>query len=177
MIGEAQRPAWLETRVILAAFGETESTAVEHYARFVAEGKGQPSPLGTPQESGVPRLRLVRGIHAATGSAKPRSTRGATGQGMSSRQSIICVCARAPSTQRHHYRRLSKWQIYPTGNRKLLQPPPEDSAQHEGKVTPNPDQREDLTPDLGNIGLPYRSNSSPNTSLPSTTGKVNALPQ
>ena len=35
---------WLETRAILAAFGETESKAIERYAQFVAEGKGQPSP-------------------------------------------------------------------------------------------------------------------------------------
>jgi REP element-mobilizing transposase RayT len=44
MIGEVQPPEWLETRAILAAFGETESKAIERYARFVAEGKGQPSP-------------------------------------------------------------------------------------------------------------------------------------
>jgi len=44
MIGEAQAPEWLETRKILAAFGEAESEAIERYARFVAEGKGQPSP-------------------------------------------------------------------------------------------------------------------------------------
>ncbi|MGB5734626.1 MAG: transposase, partial [Thiohalocapsa sp.] len=44
MIGEEPAPEWLETRTILAAFGETESEAVAHYARFVAEGKGQPAP-------------------------------------------------------------------------------------------------------------------------------------
>jgi REP element-mobilizing transposase RayT len=44
MIGEEQAPDWLETRTILAAFGETEAAAVEHYARFVAEGKGQSAP-------------------------------------------------------------------------------------------------------------------------------------
>ncbi|MGB5833984.1 MAG: addiction module toxin RelE, partial [Thiohalocapsa sp.] len=43
MIGMEQAPEWLETRTILAAFGETESEAVAHYARFVAEGKGQPA--------------------------------------------------------------------------------------------------------------------------------------
>ena len=44
IIGEAKPPEWLETRAILAAFGETEAKAVERYAQFVAEGKGQPSP-------------------------------------------------------------------------------------------------------------------------------------
>jgi putative transposase len=44
MIGEAKPPEWLETRAILTAFGDTESKAVEHFARFVAEGKSQPSP-------------------------------------------------------------------------------------------------------------------------------------
>ena len=44
MIGEVQPPEWLETRAILAAFGDTKSKAIERYAQFVAEGKGQPSP-------------------------------------------------------------------------------------------------------------------------------------
>jgi len=44
MIGEEPAPDWLETRTILAAFGETEASAVAHYVRFVAEGNGQPSP-------------------------------------------------------------------------------------------------------------------------------------
>ncbi|MEA3276049.1 MAG: hypothetical protein U9Q81_12300 [Pseudomonadota bacterium] len=46
MIGEQAAPEWLETRPILAAFGETEAEAVERYVRFVAEGTGQPSPWG-----------------------------------------------------------------------------------------------------------------------------------
>jgi hypothetical protein len=44
MLGEEPAPDWLETRAILAAFGETEASAVAHYVRFVAEGNGQPSP-------------------------------------------------------------------------------------------------------------------------------------
>jgi REP element-mobilizing transposase RayT len=44
MIGEEPAPEWLETRTLLAAFGETEPEAVANYARFVAEGKGQPAP-------------------------------------------------------------------------------------------------------------------------------------
>ena len=43
-VGTEAAPAWLETRAILSAFGKTESQAVERYIRFVAEGKGQPSP-------------------------------------------------------------------------------------------------------------------------------------
>jgi putative transposase len=44
MISAPAVPEWLETRAILAAFGETESDAVAHYVRFVRDGKGQPSP-------------------------------------------------------------------------------------------------------------------------------------
>jgi REP element-mobilizing transposase RayT len=44
MVGEAAAPQWLQRRCILALFGETEGEAVAHYARFVAEGKGQPAP-------------------------------------------------------------------------------------------------------------------------------------
>ena len=44
MIGDAQAPQWLETRMILSAFGDEEDPAVEHYSRFVAEGNDQPSP-------------------------------------------------------------------------------------------------------------------------------------
>ena len=43
MIGEEPAPEWLATRTLLAAFGETEPEAVAHYARFVAEGQGQPT--------------------------------------------------------------------------------------------------------------------------------------
>ncbi len=43
-VGTEAAPAWLETRAILSAFGDTESQAVQRYIRFVAEGKGQPSP-------------------------------------------------------------------------------------------------------------------------------------
>jgi hypothetical protein len=44
MLGEAMPPEWLETRAILEAFDETESTAVARYTQFVAEGRGQSSP-------------------------------------------------------------------------------------------------------------------------------------
>ncbi len=39
-------PDGLETRWVLSAFGDTETKAVERYSRFVAAGKGQPSPWG-----------------------------------------------------------------------------------------------------------------------------------
>ena len=44
MTGEDAAPEWLETRAILAAFGQTEAQAVEGYQSFIAAGKGQPSP-------------------------------------------------------------------------------------------------------------------------------------
>ncbi len=44
MINPAAGPRWLETRVILSAFGEQEDVAVAGYRRFIADGKGQPSP-------------------------------------------------------------------------------------------------------------------------------------
>jgi REP element-mobilizing transposase RayT len=44
MLGEAPVPEWLEMRTLLAAFAETEPEAVAQYARFVAEGTGQPAP-------------------------------------------------------------------------------------------------------------------------------------
>jgi len=44
MVGAEAAPEWLETRSILAAFGPDESEAVGRYVRFVAEGKGIPSP-------------------------------------------------------------------------------------------------------------------------------------
>jgi len=42
--GLAPVPAWLETDWILAAFAERRQDAQFEYRRFVAEGKGQPSP-------------------------------------------------------------------------------------------------------------------------------------
>lgn len=44
MIGTLAAPDWLETRWIPGAFGQTEEQAVQGFACFVAEGKGQPSP-------------------------------------------------------------------------------------------------------------------------------------
>ncbi|MEF8731221.1 MAG: transposase [Candidatus Accumulibacter meliphilus] len=44
MLGEADSPEWLDIRHILAAFGKREGQAAENYARFVADGVGQPSP-------------------------------------------------------------------------------------------------------------------------------------
>ncbi len=41
--GEEPALDWLETRIVLVAFGGTELDAVAHSARFVAEGKGQPA--------------------------------------------------------------------------------------------------------------------------------------
>jgi REP element-mobilizing transposase RayT len=43
-VGQEPAPPWLETRWILAAFGETQKQAVPAYTRFVAEGEGQASP-------------------------------------------------------------------------------------------------------------------------------------
>ena len=44
MIGEEVASEWLETRAILAASSSDESEAIDRYVRFLAEGKGQPSP-------------------------------------------------------------------------------------------------------------------------------------
>ena len=44
MTGEDAAPEWLETRAILAAFGQTEAQAVAGYRSFIAAGEGQPSP-------------------------------------------------------------------------------------------------------------------------------------
>jgi REP element-mobilizing transposase RayT len=43
-IGMEAAPCWLETRAILAAFGDTSEEAAARYIRFVADGMGQPSP-------------------------------------------------------------------------------------------------------------------------------------
>ena len=122
MIGDEPAPEWLETRTILAAFGETEPEAVEHYARFVAEGKGQPSPweqlknqvfLGS--DSFVESLRRQL--------PKNRDlTRGPAGQTTASRQAVTRVCARLPAAQRRHCRRLSKRRLYATGHWRLFRP-------------------------------------------------------
>jgi hypothetical protein len=37
-------PEWLETRAILAMFGQTEGQAIASYRNFVAAGTGEPSP-------------------------------------------------------------------------------------------------------------------------------------
>jgi REP-associated tyrosine transposase len=37
-------PDWLETRAILALFGQTEAQAIGSYRNFVAAGTGEPSP-------------------------------------------------------------------------------------------------------------------------------------
>lgn len=42
--GMEDAPDWLETGATLVAFAESEPEAVSRYRRFVAEGKGQPSP-------------------------------------------------------------------------------------------------------------------------------------
>ena len=42
--GQVECPGWLNVQWILAAFAKRKSVAVERYKRFVAEGKGQPSP-------------------------------------------------------------------------------------------------------------------------------------
>ncbi len=46
MVGLDEAPDWLETRWILAAFGDDEAQAVAAYASFVADGIGKPSPWG-----------------------------------------------------------------------------------------------------------------------------------
>ena len=112
MIGEAPAPEWLETRTILAAFGETEPEAVAHYARFVAEGKGQPAPweqlknqvfLGSDSFVESLRRQLPN---------EPRLARGPTVQAPASRQAVTRVCARLPATQRRHRRRLPQRGLY-----------------------------------------------------------------
>jgi REP element-mobilizing transposase RayT len=44
--GRESPPDWLDRVTVLAAFGSTEGEAIAHYIRFVADGKGQPSPWG-----------------------------------------------------------------------------------------------------------------------------------
>jgi hypothetical protein len=44
IVREVPAPEWLQARGILAASGETADGAVPHYARFVADGKGQFAP-------------------------------------------------------------------------------------------------------------------------------------
>ena len=43
-INQSTLPSWLHTDWILAGFGQTKRVAIDAYARFVSEGKGQPSP-------------------------------------------------------------------------------------------------------------------------------------
>lgn len=43
-IGDEPRPDWSALSATVTGFGETESEAVEHYRRFVAQGENQPSP-------------------------------------------------------------------------------------------------------------------------------------
>ena len=43
-VGSETAPDWLETRAILSSFADSETKAVARYIRFVADGKGQPSP-------------------------------------------------------------------------------------------------------------------------------------
>lgn len=42
--GMASAPPWLQTDWILSAFSRRKAEAIERYRRFVAEGRGQPSP-------------------------------------------------------------------------------------------------------------------------------------
>ena len=63
MVGAVAAPDWLETRWILAAFGESDADAVARYARFVAEGGNLR--MAAPSASSVPRIRFFRGIDAA----------------------------------------------------------------------------------------------------------------
>lgn len=44
MTREDAAPDWLETRAILAMFGQTEAQAIASYRSFVAAGTGEPSP-------------------------------------------------------------------------------------------------------------------------------------
>jgi hypothetical protein len=44
MTREDAAPDWLETRAILAMFGQTEGQAIASYRNFVAAGTGEPSP-------------------------------------------------------------------------------------------------------------------------------------
>jgi hypothetical protein len=43
-INQSTVPSWLHTDWMLARFGQTTRVAIDAYARFVSEGKGQPSP-------------------------------------------------------------------------------------------------------------------------------------
>jgi len=43
-VGQQEKPDWLNTDWLLAAFGRRKSKAIDAFKRFVNEGKGQPSP-------------------------------------------------------------------------------------------------------------------------------------
>ena len=67
--GDAACPNWLRRDWLLSAFGSTETAAVAHYRRFVAEGIGQPGPweqlkqqvfLGSDAFVGELRLRVPK---------------------------------------------------------------------------------------------------------------------
>ena len=89
-VGVEEAPDWMDIRATLLAFGRSEAKAVERYVRFVANGKGQPSPwehlknrvfLGSDafvdaMHQHVPRDRDLREIPQARArsSAKPLSS-------------------------------------------------------------------------------------------------------
>jgi hypothetical protein len=45
MTAKSRRPNWLETDWLLSTFNSNRKQAIQAYARFVAQGKGLPSPL------------------------------------------------------------------------------------------------------------------------------------
>ena len=44
VVGQADSPTWLNVEWLLAMFSNNKKDAIESYKRFVAQGKGQPSP-------------------------------------------------------------------------------------------------------------------------------------
>jgi putative transposase len=77
MIAKSPKPAWLETDWLLSTFHPSRTIAIYGYIRFVAAGKGQPSPfegckntliLGSDEfiETNIARLELPEGLTELT---------------------------------------------------------------------------------------------------------------
>lgn len=124
MIGEADPPPWLETRWILSVFAPTEAEAVGHYVRFVAAGKGQPSPweqlkqqvfLGSdvfveamrrkvPADRDLREIPQARARPSARPSARPpwlitrRSTQDAIERSLRPTPAVAIPCGRSATT-------------------------------------------------------------------------------
>jgi REP element-mobilizing transposase RayT len=129
MIDRQAAPDWLESRWILAAFGQTAEQAVQGYVRFVAEGKGQPSPwkqlrhqafLGSEDfveamRGKVPKDRDLREIPQAKSREQAKTIAHYSRRCETRNEAIIAAYASGGHTMRQigdyfglHYSRVSK---------------------------------------------------------------------